>query len=154
LGPEHLLELLRYLAPRLARASRSIRTIRAVLALEPLRPIAAPECRFRRTAAAAARTTTRDSGPAAHVGIAIDPAAATATVALAIDCRVVSGATATWAAPVGLSAAGSAASLLPAPLLGDEVFRDLRLVEVLLIVDGRGQLRGSRARHAELGIPD
>jgi hypothetical protein len=43
---------------------------------------------------------------------------------------------------------------LPAPLLGDEVFRDLRLVEVLLIVDGRGQLRGSRARYAELGIPD
>ena len=154
MSPEHLLELLRNLAPRLARASRSIRTIRSVLALEPLRPLTAPERRFRRTAGATARTTTRDSGPAAHVGIAIDPAAATATVALAIDCRVVPGSTAPRAAPVGLSAAGATASLLTAPLLGDEVFRDLRLVEVLLIVDGRRKLRGRRARHAELGIPD
>jgi hypothetical protein len=155
LGPEHLLELLGDLAPRLARASRPIRPILAILSFEPLGSLTTPECRLLRTAPAAARTTTTwRTGPAAHIGIAIDPAATATAVALAIDCRAVPGTTPSRAAAIGLPAARSAATLLAAPLLGDQVFRDLRLVEVLLVVDGRWELRGSRTRHAELRVPD
>ena len=142
-------------APRsTARSSGPIGTLRAILALEPFGSLTTPECRLLRTASAAARTTTLRPGPAAHVGIAIDPAATATTVALAIDRRAVSGTTTPRAAAIWLTAARSTARLLAAPLLGDEVFRDLRLVEVLVVMDGCGKLRGSRTRHAELGVPD
>jgi hypothetical protein len=128
-----------------------IRAILARLALESLGPLAATERRLGGATAAATRPTTLNGRPAADVGVAVDAAPpAAAAVPLAIDGRAVARPGATGTPPVGLSAA----RLLAATLLGNQVFGDLRLIEVLLVVDGRRELRRSGARNPELRVPD
>jgi hypothetical protein len=128
-----------------------IRAILARLALESLGPLAATERRLGGATAAATRPTALNGRPAADVGIAVDAAPATAAaVPLTIDGRAVAGPVATRTDPVGLSAA----RLLAATLLGDQVLGDLRLIEVLLVVDRRRELRRSGAGNSELRVPD
>ena len=138
LGSKQRLELGRHVAPRLVRAATGRRRRRPVAAAAVVAVVAR---RCRRT------------GPAAHVGIAVDPAspARATTVALAIHRRLVGRPTA--ACPAA-AATRSAAPVAAATLLRDEVFRDLRLLEVLF-VDERGARRpGRRSGRPDLRIPD
>jgi hypothetical protein len=148
LSAKHLLELRRHLAPRIARSRR--RPIEAFLTIESgvRTATAARRLPVWLTVAGAATFAT------AHVRIAVDPAAATtASIPLAVDRRGVRASAATRAAS---TTRGSSTALLLAAssLFGNEVFRDLGLVEVLVVrrrSDGRGSLP---ARDAELRIPD
>ena len=108
---------------------------------------------------AAAAGTTRLAGSPADVGIAVDPATAAPAatpVALAIDRGAVRAPTTTrTAAALTASATGPTltCALATATLFGDQVFRNLGLVEIL-VLGNRSELCGSRRRRADLGIPD
>ena len=150
LSPEDRLQLLGNLAPRLARprAGRSVPPVLPVEAVLPRRSILPDRSRPARSAA----RSPAGGLPGADVGIAVDAATAASAVPLTVDRGVVSGA-ATARPAATLLAPATATAALAAALLGDQVFRDLRLVEVLVV--GRGPDRGRlRARHAELRVPD
>jgi hypothetical protein len=148
LRPQHRLELLGNLAPRLARtgARRSFGSLEAVLSR---RSILATRSRATRSAAAAGGL------PGTDIGIAVDSAAAAPAVALSVDRGVVTGPAAARPAATSLAAARSCtpATPLAAALLGDQVFGDLRLVEVLVVGSWPDRCR-LRAGHAELRVPD
>ncbi len=142
LGTKHRLELGRDLAPRVGRAGWSCRVARTLI------PVFVATTAALTLAGAAAGA----GAAAADIGIAVDAAAATPAVALPLDGRLVGGPAATrTTAPTTLPTGCTAART--ATLFRDQVFRDLRLVEVLVIGD-RGQVRGRRNRRPELRIPD
>ena len=89
-------------------------------------------------------------GPGTHVGIAVDAAApAAATEALALHRRLIG-----RSSTAGTTPTAGITTVATSALLGDEVFRDLRLIEVLF-VDERCARRGRRiGRRPDLRIPE
>ena len=152
LGAEHLLELGRDLAPRVATGrSRRLAGRRPLGARAPVGTRAASVSRtsVRPRAAIGARATI---GARTAAAVCAAAAAAGAAVSLAIDGGLVGATAAATTTPGSRAPARPAGALAP---LGEQVLGDLRLVLVLLLDDTAeaGADVGSR-RHADLAVPD